>query len=86
MGGRGYSFMHGRKSINPCAASTPGRSTSGFYRPGRHCLHQARGAVRSSPSCMQRGLHPTKNRLQGGLRHIVPTFLHVDGNIEQLHV
>ena len=26
----------------------PGRSTSGFDQPGRHCLHQARSAVRCS--------------------------------------
>ena len=25
-----------------------------------------------------RGMHPTKNRLQGGLRHLVRPFLHMD--------
>ena len=31
----------------------PGRSTSGFRRLGRHCLHQARSAVRCSASRMK---------------------------------
>ena len=44
----------------------PGRSTSGFHRPGTHCLHQARSAVRRWASRMKGELHPTKNRLWGG--------------------
>ena len=33
---------------------------SGFHRPDRHCLQQARSAVRCSASRMRRGeLHPT---------------------------
>ena len=69
-GGGMYSiFVHGRScmTINPCIPTMPGRSTSGFHRPGRYCSHQARSAVRSSPSCMKGELHPTKNRLSGGL-------------------
>ena len=41
----------------------PGRSTSGFHRPGRHCLHQARSAVRCSASRMKGELHHTENLL-----------------------
>ena len=35
-----------RMTIDPCIPAVPGRNTSGFHRPGRHCLHQARSAVR----------------------------------------
>ena len=35
--------MHGRSrmTIDPRISAMPGRSTSGFYQPGGHCLHQA---------------------------------------------
>ena len=36
---------------------------SGFHRPGSHCLHQARSAVRCSASRRKGELHPTQNRL-----------------------
>ena len=39
-----------------------GQSTSGFHQPGRHCLHQARSAVRCSASRMKGEVHPSKNR------------------------
>ena len=42
-------LMHGRSrmTIDPrTPTSMPGRSMLGFHRPGRHCLHQARSAVR----------------------------------------
>ena len=57
----------------------PERGTSGFHRPGRHCLHQVRSPVRCSASRIKGELHPTKNRLLGGLaygRHLrrVDTF------------
>ena len=60
--------MHGpsRMTIDPRIPTMPGRSTSGFHRPGRHCLHQARSAVRCSASRMKGELHPTKSRLFGG--------------------
>ena len=45
----------------------PGRSTAGFHQPGRHCLHQARSAVRCLASRMKGEPHPTKNRLWAGL-------------------
>ncbi len=33
-------IMHGRSrmTIDPCFHSMPGRSTSGFHLPGRHCF------------------------------------------------
>ena len=41
-------FMDGRScmTIGPRILTMPGRSLSGFHRPGRHCLHQARSAGR----------------------------------------
>ena len=47
--------MHGRSrmTIDPRIPTMPGRSTSGFHRPGRHCLHQARNAVRCWASRMK---------------------------------
>ena len=64
-GGGGTHVMHGRSrvAIDPRVPTMPGLSTSGFHRSGRHCLHQARIAVRCSPSHMMGELHPTKNRL-----------------------
>ena len=58
-------LMHGRSrmTIDPRIPKMPGRSTSGFHRPGRPCLHQARSAVRCPASRMKGELHPTKNRL-----------------------
>ena len=40
--------MHCRSRMtrDPCIPTMPGQSASGFHRPGRHCLHQARSAVR----------------------------------------
>ena len=45
-GGRGTQFVRGRSrmTINPRIPTMPGRSTSGFHHPGKHCLHQKREA------------------------------------------
>ena len=50
--GRWAHFIHSPsiKTIDPRIPTTPGRSTSGFQKPGRHCVHQARGAVKCSVS------------------------------------
>ena len=42
MGG-GTQCVHGRSrmTIDPRVPTMPGRSTSCFHQPGRHCLHQA---------------------------------------------
>ena len=42
--------MNGRSrmTIDSRIHTTPGRSTFGFHRPGKHCSHQARSAVRCS--------------------------------------
>ena len=63
-GGGSTQFGHGRSrvSIDPRIPTMPGRSTSGFHPPGRHCLHQARSAVRCSASRMKGELQPSKNR------------------------
>ena len=37
----------------------PGRSSPGFHRPGRHCLHQARSALICWGKRMEGELHPT---------------------------
>ena len=34
-----------RRTIAPRIPTPAGRSTSGFHRPGRHCVHQAHSAV-----------------------------------------
>ena len=64
--GRRYvlDLTHGRSrmAIDPRIPAMPGRSMSGFHRPGRHCLHQARSAVRWRASRVKGELHPTKNR------------------------
>ena len=51
--------MHGRtrKTINPRIPSMPGRSTSGFHRPGTQCLHQARSAVGCSACRLLKNIH-----------------------------
>ena len=48
-GGGGTQIMHGRSrmTIDPRIPAMPGRSTSGFHQPGRHCLHQAQSKNRS---------------------------------------
>ena len=63
-GGGGTQFVHGRTfmAIDPRIPTMPGRSTSGFHQPGRHCLHQARSAVRCSASRMKGELHISKIR------------------------
>ena len=43
------------RTIEPRILATPGRTTSGFDRPGTHCLHQARSAVRCSASRTKTG-------------------------------
>ena len=60
-GGRGggvldihaWPYGRSRRTIDPRIPTMPGRSTSGFHQPGRHCLHQARSAVRCSASRMK---------------------------------
>ena len=56
--------MHDRSrtTIAPLIPAMPGRSTSGFHRPGRNCLHQARSTARCWASIKKGELHPTKNR------------------------
>ena len=63
-GGGMLKIMHGHNgmTIDPRILEMPRRSTLGFRRPGRHCLHQARSAVRCWASRTKGELHPTKNR------------------------
>ena len=59
-------LMHGRSrmTIDSRIPTMPGRSMSGFNRRGsRHCLYQARSAVRCWAIRMKGEMHPTKNRL-----------------------
>ena len=86
-GGGCTQFVHGRSrmAIHSRIPTLPGRSTSGFNQPTRHCLHQARSAVRYSASRMKGELHPSKNRSSDGLRHLAPTFLVMDDNVNELH-
>ena len=59
--------MHGRgrRIIDPRLLTMLRRSAPGFHRPGRHCLHQARSAVRCWSSRMKGALHPTENPATG---------------------
>ena len=57
-----------------------GGGTSGFHQPDRHCLRQARSAVRCSASGVKGELRPSENHSCDGLRHLVPTFLLMDDN------
>ena len=85
-GGGGTQFVHGRSRMttDPRIPTMPGRSTSGFHQPGRHCLHQARSAMRCSTSRMNGELHPSNNRSSDGLRHLVRTFLLIDDSADEL--
>ena len=85
-GGGCTQFMHGRSpmTIVPRIPTMPGRSTSSFHQPGIYCLHQARGAVRCSASRMKGELHPSKNRSQDELRHLVPTLLLMNDSANEL--
>ena len=59
--GRCTHVKHGRSrmTIDPRTPPMPGRSTSGFRRPGRRCLHQAlRSTLRCWASRMKGELHP----------------------------
>ena len=53
-GGKGNHVMHGRSrmTIDPLIPTLPGRSTSGFHRPGRHCLPKREGIA--CPSAKRR--------------------------------
>ena len=72
----GTQFVHGRSrlTIDPRIPTMPGRSTSAFHQSGRHCLHQARSAMRCSAS-MKGELHPSQSRSYDGLLHLVPNSL-----------
>ena len=61
-----YSFhtsSRSRMTLDSHIHTVPRRSTSGFHRPGRHRVHQARSAVRFPASRMMAELHPAKDRL-----------------------
>ena len=66
-------FTHGRSrmAIGPRIPTMPERSTSGFRRRGRHCLHQPRSALGYAVSRMTGEPHPTKNRLLGDLPRMI---------------
>ena len=85
-GGGCTQSVHGRSrvTIDPRIPTMPGRSTSSFHQPGRHCWHQARSAVRCSASRMKGEVHPSKNRSYDGLQHLVPTFLLMNDSANEL--
>ena len=86
VGGGCTQFVHGRSRMttDPRIPTMPGRSTSGFHQPGKHCLHQPRSAVRCSASRMKGELHPSKNRSRDEFRHLAPTFLRIDDRANEL--
>ena len=71
--------------VDPRIRTMPGRSMSGFHRPGRHRVHQARSAVRCSAGRMNGELHlvSTKNHLWGTPPHLVHALLAMDGSFEK---
>ena len=71
-------LMHGpsRMAIDPRILTLPGRSMSGFHRPGRHRLDQARNAVRCPASRMKGELHPT-------IRTACEADLHMDDSFNE---
>ena len=80
-GGGTHHVMHGRSrmTIDPRIPPMPRHSTSGFHRPGRYCLHQARSSVRCWASSMEDEPHPSKMTAASGLicsllRPIVPGY------------
>jgi len=84
-GGREGSFgTHGRSRItrDPRMPTMSGRNTLGFHRPGRPCLHQAQSAVGCWASRMKGELHPTRNRLWGGLSCVWMTASRGGGGVE----
>ena len=64
-------------TIDPRIPTIPGRSMSGIHRPGRHCLHQARSAVRCPANRMKGELHPTT------VRTASEADLHMDGSFNE---
>ena len=38
------------QAVDPCIPTLPGRNTSGFHPPGKHCLREARSAKRGEVS------------------------------------
>ena len=76
--------MHSRslKTIDTRIPTMPRRSTSGFHRPGRYCVHQAQSGVRFSASRMKGELYSGKKHLRGGLPHLVRTLLLMDDSFE----
>ena len=69
-GGDVLIIMYGRSrmTIDPLIPTMPGQSTSGFHRPGRHRLYQARSAVRCLASRMKGELHPWGEQRGEGAR------------------
>ena len=63
-GAGGTQCVHGRirMTMDAHIPTIPGRRTSGFDQPRRHCLHHARSAVRCSARRVKGELHPSKNR------------------------
>ena len=61
-----------RMAIDSCIPTIPRQRTSSFHRPGRHCLHQARSAVRSHEVRAATYREPLLRR----------TFLHMDDSVE----
>ena len=84
----GGSSMYGRSrmTIHPRITTMPGLQTSGSHRTGRHCLHQARSAVRCSASRKKSELHATTSRSGSGPRCLVRTLVHMADSAERLNL
>lgn len=69
--GGGLDILHDKIGtiVNPRIPFILGRSTSGIYRQGRHCLHQSRSALSGSASFMYGKLTPSKSHVLDGLAY-----------------
>ena len=66
-------------TLDPRIPTMPGRSTSGFHQPGRHCLHQARESpVRCSAGRVEGERQLTEKLL------VRRTFLNMDDRVEYI--
>ena len=61
----GLMHVRSRMNIKPSIHTMPGRHMLGVHRPGRHCSHQAKSAMRYSAGSTSNELHPTKNLTRG---------------------
>ena len=83
-GGGGTHLMHSRslKTIDSHPYNGGTEHVGGFPTKKVLLAPRAKHSELFGESRVKGKLHPTKNHLWGGLRHLVPTFLLVDDNVK----